>query len=147
MSRSAYHEAIAHFSAGLKLAETLPEPADRQRRQLDFLLKLGPALMLASRHAEPRSRGCLSSRQRIGEQLDDARRIYKAKWGLWLTANLQAQDGACARSRRSNWWRSRKRSGDGDLLLEAYHCRWSTAFFRGDVAAAIDDARTRRRDL
>jgi predicted ATPase len=24
-------------------------------------------------------------------------------------------------------------------LLEAYHCRWSTAFFRGDVADALDD--------
>jgi predicted ATPase len=34
-----------------------------------------------------------------------------------------------------------QRSGDSDLLLEAYHCRWSTAFFRGDVAATLEDSR------
>jgi predicted ATPase len=47
VSRSAYKEAIAHFSAGLKLTEALPQLADRERRQLDFLVKLGPALMVA----------------------------------------------------------------------------------------------------
>ena len=26
-------------------------------------------------------------------------------------------------------------------MLEAYHCRWSTAFFRGNVAATLDDCR------
>ena len=26
-------------------------------------------------------------------------------------------------------------------MLEAYHCRWSTAFFRGDVAATLKDCR------
>ena len=31
-------------------------------------------------------------------------------------------------------------SDDGDLLLEAYHCRWSTAFFRGDIAVAAISA-------
>ena len=30
-------------------------------------------------------------------------------------------------------------SGDGDLLLEAHHCRWSTAFFRGDVAETLEN--------
>src|SRR5215831_3502443 len=46
VSRSAYTEAIAHFSMGLKEAEKLPDAAERMRRKLDFLLKLGPALMV-----------------------------------------------------------------------------------------------------
>jgi len=46
VSRSAYKEAIAHFSAGLGMADALPKPEERMRRQLDFLLKLGPALMV-----------------------------------------------------------------------------------------------------
>jgi predicted ATPase len=50
LSRSAYQEAAAHFSAGLKSADPLPDQADRMRRQLDFLLKLGPALMVAQGH-------------------------------------------------------------------------------------------------
>ena len=46
ISRSAYKEAVAHFSVGAKLAEALPELGGRMRRQLDFLLKLGAALMV-----------------------------------------------------------------------------------------------------
>ena len=46
VSRSAYPEAIAHFSIGLKLAEALPTQ-DGMRRQLDFLLKLGAASIVA----------------------------------------------------------------------------------------------------
>jgi tetratricopeptide (TPR) repeat protein len=34
-----------------------------------------------------------------------------------------------------------QRSGDGDLLLEAYHCRWSTSSFRGDILEAIETSR------
>ena len=40
VGRSAYAEAIAHFTAGLKLAEAMP-PQIGMQRQLDFWLKLG----------------------------------------------------------------------------------------------------------
>ena len=52
----------------------------------------------------------------------------------------QAQDLAGSRPGRE-FLALAQRSGDGDLLLEAYHCRWSTAFFRGDVAATLKDCR------
>ncbi len=140
VQRSAYQEATAHFSTGLKLAETLPEPADRPRRQLDFLLKLGPALMPLRGMQSPEVEAVYRRASELGEQLDDAAGSYKAKWGLWLTANLQRKT-ALARDRAVELVALAKRSGDGEMLLEAYHCRWSTAFFRGDVAAAVDDAR------
>ena len=66
VSRSAYTEAIAHFSAGLKSADALKEPDDRVRRQLDFLLKLGPALMVAH-----------------GLQSEDAEDAYRRACGDW----------------------------------------------------------------
>ena len=65
---------------------------------------------------------------------------YKAKWGLWINANL-GRKTALARDRASELVTLAQRSGDGDLLLEAYHCRWATAFFRGDVAATLKDCR------
>jgi predicted ATPase len=34
-----------------------------------------------------------------------------------------------------------QRSGDEALFLEAIHCRWATAFFRGDIARALADSR------
>lgn len=71
----------------------------------------------------------------LGESLQDAPNTYKAKWGLWLHANL-ARKTAMARDRADELVVLAQRSADGDLLLEAHHCQWSTAFFRGDIAAA-----------
>ncbi len=116
------------------------------RRQLDFLLKLGPALVVDARPAKRRGRGGLSPRQpKSASDWATARRRIKAKWGLWLNANLRRKT-ALARDRASELVTLAQHSGDGDLLLEAYHCRWSTAFFRGDVAADAGRWPHRHRD-
>ncbi len=140
VSRSAYTEAIAHFSAGLKLADSMAEPADRKRWQVDFLLKLGPALMVARGMQDPQVEEVYQRATGIAESLGDEAASYKAKWGLWLNANLRRKT-ALARERANELVMLARHSGDGDLLLEAYHCRWATAFFRGDVAECLDSSR------
>ena len=137
ISRSAYKEAIAHFSAALKIAETLPDAADRKRCQLDFLLKLGPALMVVRGTQSAEVEYAYRRATEIGESLGDVTALYKAKWGLWLSANVR-QKTALARDRANELVDLARRSNDGDLLLEAYHCGWSTAFYRGEVAATLD---------
>jgi class 3 adenylate cyclase/tetratricopeptide (TPR) repeat protein len=140
VGRSAYQEAVAHFSAGLKSAEALPDAVDRARRQLGFLLKLGPALMVArglqSAEAEDANRRAAE----LAEAIHDRPATFRAKWGLWLNANVRRKT-SLARDRASELVVLAQSSGDGDLLLEAYHCQWSTAFFRGDVAATLDNSR------
>ena len=140
VSRSAYKEAIAHFSAGLSMADALPKPEERMRRQLDFLLKLGPALMVMRGMQSAEVEDAYRRAEEIGAAVGDSAATYKAKWGLWLNANLRRKT-ALARDRASELVALAQRSGDSDLLLEAYHCRWSTAFFRGDVAATLEDSR------
>ncbi|MGB7098666.1 MAG: hypothetical protein WBD95_07850, partial [Xanthobacteraceae bacterium] len=135
LGRSAYAEAIAHFSAGLKMADGLP---DRMRRQLDFLLKLGPALGVTRGMQSGDSEEVYRRAAELGESLEDGNAVFRAKWGLWLNANLGRRT-ALARDRAEELVGLAQRSDDSDLLLEAYHCRWSTAVFRGDVAAAIAD--------
>jgi class 3 adenylate cyclase/tetratricopeptide (TPR) repeat protein len=139
VSRSAYPEAIAHFSAGLKLAEALPTP-DRMRRQLDFLLQLGSASVVAHGARSAEAEDAYTRANEIGEKLSDRGGLFQAKWGLWINANLRRKT-AIARDRASELVALAQNSGDDELLLEAYHCRWSTAFFRGDVAEAMDDSR------
>jgi tetratricopeptide (TPR) repeat protein len=110
------------------------------RRQLDFLLQLGAAsvVVYGSRSAEAEDAYARASE--IGEQLGDSPALFQAKWGLWLNANLRRKT-ALARDRAGELVALAQNSGDDELLLEAYHCRWSTAFFRGDVALALDDSR------
>ena len=140
MTRSAYKEAVAHFSAGLKSAEALPQSADRLRRQLDFLVKLGPALMVARGYGSVEVEDACQRAAEIGETLDDRAAVYKAKWGLWLNVIIRRKT-ALARDRANELLTLAQRSGDDDQLLEAYHCRWSTAMLRGDVAATLDNSR------
>ena len=135
--RSAYNEAIAHFSAGLKIAETLPDAADGKRLHLNFLLKLGPALMAVHGMQSAEVEHAYRRAAEIGESLSDVTALYKAKWGLWLNANVR-QKTALARDRANELVDLARRSNDGDLLLEGYHCSWSTAFYRGDVAATLN---------
>jgi len=139
-SRSAYQEAVAHFSAGLKAAEALPASADRTRHQLDFLLKLGPALIVTRGMGSPEVEDAYRRAAEMGEATGDEPATFKAKWGLWLNANIRRKT-ALARDRADELLALAERSGDGDLMLEAHHCRWSTAFFRGDVAATLKDCR------
>ena len=140
VSRSAYKEAIAHFSMGLKSAEALPQSADRTRRQLDFLVKLVPALMVDRGMGSTDAEDACARAAEIAEMLGDHAAVYKAKWGLWLNANVRRKT-AVARDRANELVALAQRSGDGDQLLEAYHCRWSTALFRGDVRGTSDNSR------
>jgi class 3 adenylate cyclase/tetratricopeptide (TPR) repeat protein len=134
-ARSAYQEAIAHYSAGLREAAALTSEDERQRRQLAFLLKLGPAQTIIAGAQSAQVEATYRRAAELGEALQDALNTYKAKWGLWLHANL-ARKTAMARDRADELVALAQRSVDGDLLLEAHHCQWSTAFFRGDIAAA-----------
>jgi class 3 adenylate cyclase len=140
LDRSAYNEAIANFSAALKAAETLPASPERMRRQLSLLLKLGPALGATRGMQSAAAEEAYRRAAEIGEQIGDGTAVYRAKWGLWLAANL-GRKTALARERAGELVTIAQQSGDADQLLEAYHCRWSTAFFRGDVNACCADAR------
>jgi tetratricopeptide (TPR) repeat protein len=139
VSRSAYPEAIAHFSAGLKLAQALPTQ-DGLRRQLDFQLKLGSALVVIRGLQSIDVEEAYTKASEIGERLGDGGKLFQAKWGLWINANLRHKT-ALARERASELIALAQRSGDGELLLEAHHCRWSTAFFQGDVKGSVDGCR------
>jgi class 3 adenylate cyclase/tetratricopeptide (TPR) repeat protein len=140
VNRSAYKEAIAHFSMGLKLSEALPQSTERMRLQLDFLVKLGPALMVARGMGSAEVEDACRRAAEMGETLGESAAVYKAKWGLWLNANVRRKT-ALARDRANELLTLAQRSGDSDQLLEAYHCRWSTALFQGNVAATLDNSR------
>jgi class 3 adenylate cyclase/tetratricopeptide (TPR) repeat protein len=136
VSRSAYVEAIAHFSTGLRLAEAMP-PRDGMPRQLQFLLKLGAAMGVTRSLHSAEMADAYTRASEIGEKLGDGAGLFQAKWGLWLNAALRRKH-AIARGRAGELVTLAQNSGDDELLLEAYHCRWSTAFFRGDVMETLD---------
>ncbi len=139
LSRSAYPEAVAHFSTGLKLAEALPAQ-DGMRRQLDFLLKLGGASVVLRGLHSSEMEHAYSRAAEIGEKLGDGKSLFQAKWGLWINANLRRKT-ALARGRAAELVTLAQNSDNEELLLEGYHCQWSTAFFQGDVMGGVNGCR------
>ena len=97
VGRSAYQEAVAHFSAGLKSAEALPDAVDRARRQLGFLLKLGPALMVARGLQSAEVEDANRRAAEIAEAIRRQARHVQSQMGLVAQRQREAQD--LARSR------------------------------------------------
>ena len=139
VARSAFAEAVAHFNAALAEIERMPPGADRDRRELDVLLKRGPAFLIYKGLQDPAAERDYARAHEIAKPLGDDEALFKAIWGLWLCSNLGRRT-APARDRAEELVALAQRSGDESLILEAIHCRWSTAFFRGDVPRSLTDS-------
>jgi class 3 adenylate cyclase/predicted ATPase len=137
-ARSSYAEAVAHFSGALDEVAQLPPGHDRNKRELNLLLKLGPPITMIK---GPQSAEHGSLCQRAHEHatsLGDDTALFKATWGLWYNSITGRRlDRARDHSEELMALGGRK-SVDSDLLLEAFHCRWATAWFRGDPRMSLE---------
>ncbi|TAK97923.1 MAG: hypothetical protein EPO08_20470 [Rhodospirillaceae bacterium] len=135
-TRFAYNEATAHFSSALEQIKKLPDHASRE---LSVLLKLAPAVMIIkgqrSQEHEEVSRRAFEIAQSLGE----CRELFVATWNMWFTDNLRRRS-AKALSRAEELVALSHRLQDDDLLLEGFHCRWSTGLFSGAFADTYRDA-------
>jgi predicted ATPase len=140
VARSASAEAVAHFDAALTQARASQPGQDRDQRELAVLLKQGPAVLTFKGHQSLEIEQVYQRAYHIASALGDQHALFKAHWGLWLCDSV-ARKWASARNRAEQLVALGQHSGQEALLLEAIHCRWSTAFFRGDIARLLADAR------
>ena len=120
----------------LESARRQPAEAVRDRRVLALLLKLGPALIVARGHGHPQSIRCFEEAHTLAGALDEPRDLFKATWGLWMSDASRQLFGPAGK-RADELIALGDRLKDEDLSLEAIHCRWSTAFFRGEADLAL----------
>jgi predicted ATPase/class 3 adenylate cyclase len=133
-------EAVALFRAALGEAGRMPAGRERDQRELAILLKCGPAIIMFQGHRRPEVAEVYQRAYDLAKELNDSPALFRALWGLWFYATLSRRyDVALARA--EELVTLAEKSGDEALFLEAIHCRWSIAFFRGDIATAIADAR------
>jgi len=140
VARSAYAEAVAHFDAALAEAARMPPGKDRDQRELAVLLKRAPAIFIYKGLQSPEAEQDYRRAYEIAKASGNDHVLFKTIWGLWFCANLQRRT-ATARDRAEELVALAERLRDETLFLEAIHCRWSTAFFRGDIGRALADSR------
>jgi tetratricopeptide (TPR) repeat protein len=136
VARSANAEAVAHFESALAQTSRISPEEERNQGELAVLLKLGPAVAVFRGLQSPDLEKIYQRAYDIAKAMDSGRGLFKSVWGLWLSANLTGRT-VLARDRAEELLALAKQSGEEDLILEAFHCRWATALFRGDLLGAF----------
>lgn len=134
-----YIEAIASYREALEQLRSLPDGPERDRRDLAILLKLGPALTIIDGPQSVTVQEAYEQGETLGRRINDLDGTFKALWGLWYNANVRrnySRAGECA----EELVLLSEQSKDDAHVLEALHCRWSSAMFRGQCAGSIRDA-------
>jgi predicted ATPase/class 3 adenylate cyclase len=136
---AAYVEAIASYRDALRQTAQLPEDEARDRRELSILIKLGPALSIIDGPQSDSMRDVYERAEVLGRSVNDLDGRFKALWGLWYNANV-SRDYSGGSEFADELVALSEQSQDDAHVLEALHCRWSSAMFRGECTTAIPDA-------
>ena len=140
VARSAYAEAFADFEAALTHAQDMPPGEDRSKRELTILLKQGPVILVYKGLQRPEIEEVYRRAYDIARVSGSEHTLFKSLWGLWFFANMNRQTAA-AHQHAEQLVAIGRQSADDALFFEAIHCRWSTAFFRGDILQLMADSR------
>ena len=136
---AAYVEAISSYRDALDQNAKLDDGEARDRRELGLLLKLGPALGIIDSPQSACMREVYQRAEVLGRSVDDLDGRFKALWGLWYNANI-GRDYSMASEFADQLVALSEQSHEDSHVLEALHCRWSSALFRGECSMAIRDA-------
>jgi len=87
---SANQEAIAHLRNGLEIVETMAAGADRDNRELNLLLTIGPALIAIKGYAAPDVEPAFLRALELCQQIGDEEREFSILQGLSLVYLVRA---------------------------------------------------------
>jgi class 3 adenylate cyclase/tetratricopeptide (TPR) repeat protein len=132
--RSAHHEAISHFDRGLAVLPTLPEGRARDEREIELQLARGPSLVTTEGNISQAAAEAYARARKLAEQHGDARQLFTAVFGLWLSAAGSGNVLAGRKLSNQLLHLTADKADDG-LLLQAHHSAWTTCFRSGEPAA------------
>ncbi|HEU0140600.1 MAG TPA: AAA family ATPase [Bryobacteraceae bacterium] len=133
--RNAYKEAQLHFKKALMLLANEPPGQERTEHEVALQIGLGAVLMATHGWGAPEVEHPYSRAYELCHGLGDTPRIFPALWGLWLYY-LGQGPLSIAHNLAQDLMTLARRHDDRQLLLQAHHSGWATAFLRGDLDAA-----------
>jgi DNA-binding winged helix-turn-helix (wHTH) protein/tetratricopeptide (TPR) repeat protein len=83
VERAAMIEAERHFASALKLLGELPEDVERDRRELELQLAVGPALIAVKGWAASETERAYIRARELCDRLGDLRALFPALFGMW----------------------------------------------------------------
>ncbi|MBI3248068.1 MAG: AAA family ATPase [Deltaproteobacteria bacterium] len=89
--RSAYAEAVNHFTAALALLKILPDSENRDRQELTLQTALGISLIPIRGYTVPEVGQTYTRARELCEQLGETTQLFFVLRGLWLFSTLGAE--------------------------------------------------------
>jgi len=136
IQRSAYVEAIGHFTKGLEVLQLLPNTLERSHTELALQLALGPALRAAKGQAAPEMRHVYTRARELCQQVGDASQLFAAMRGLW-GFHLTCGEFQASQALAEQLLHLAQRLGDSRRLLRAHYALGTSLFYMGELVSAL----------
>jgi len=133
--RSAYLEAVTHFTTGMELLTTLPETPARTQHTVTLYIALGAALQIVKGHAAPEVEHAYTQAYALCQQVGETPELVPVLFGLWRFYNTRAQLHT-ARELGETLLRLAQRAHDPALAVLAHYALGLTSFWLGTLPAA-----------
>jgi len=133
--RSAYLEAISHFTTGIALLTTLPETPERTQQSLTLHIALGAALLVTKGHAAPEVEHAYTQARALCQQVGETSELVPVLFGLWRFYLAQPQLHM-AREIGETLLRQAQGGHDPACSVLAHYTLGVTRFWLGALAAA-----------
>jgi len=133
--RSAFAEAIAHFTRGLELIATLPESRARDDSELPFLINLAPSYIAAHGYAAPEVGPILDRARALCERRGDTLQQFGIMLGKWEWHIVRGDLRLCAEQATAGVALA-ETLRDAGVTMEALFMPGVTMFYRGQFAGA-----------
>jgi class 3 adenylate cyclase/tetratricopeptide (TPR) repeat protein len=134
--RSAYMEAISHFTKGLELLKALPDSPERVQQELTLQLSLNNALVPAKGYTAPEVEKAVTRARELCQQLGETPQLFPVLWHLFVFY-LNRGEFRTALELAELLLRLAERVQDDRYLLSVAHeALGSTLYWRGEFALA-----------
>ena len=135
VDRSAYVEAINHFTKGLELLKTLPETAERSHQELNLQTPLGLAFMATKSYAALEVGKTYTRARELCRQMGETPQLAPVLYGLWIF-HLVRGELQTAYEAAEQLLRLGQNTQDPALIMEGHHALGQISYFMGKFASA-----------
>jgi DNA-binding winged helix-turn-helix (wHTH) protein/predicted ATPase len=133
--RFASTEATGHFQRALKLLQQRPEGIERDGRELDLVIALGPALLATRPSADPEVAKNYARAGELARKTGRSGELFPSLWGAHLVA-VVAGDNTTAAKLVDELLALARSLNDPGFLLQAHHAAFGVRRTSGDLADA-----------
>jgi class 3 adenylate cyclase/predicted ATPase len=133
--RSAYLEAISHFTTGIELLQTLPETPEHTQHALTLYIALGAALQVTKGHAAPEVEHAYTQARALCQQVGETSQLIPVLYGLWRFYLTRSQLHT-ARELGETLLRLAQHADNPALAIIAHNALGATWLYLGALPAA-----------